>query len=51
MVAIIWFIGARLGSTVYPSSIPISNISAAQTFRDEFRFVGVGAIAAAGYAR
>jgi hypothetical protein len=48
LVPMIWFIGTRLGSTVYPSSIPISNMSAGQIFRDYVRFVGVGAIAAAG---
>jgi putative OPT family oligopeptide transporter len=48
LVPVIWFIGTRLGSTVYPSSIPIADMSAVQIFRDYVRFVGVGAIAAAG---
>jgi uncharacterized oligopeptide transporter (OPT) family protein len=41
-------IGAEHTSAVYPGTIPIAKMTAAQIFRGYVRFVGVGAIATAG---
>jgi putative OPT family oligopeptide transporter len=49
LVPLIWMIGQHLGDTVvYPATIPIVKMSAAQILRGYVRFVGVGAIATAG---
>lgn len=49
LVPLIWMIGSHLGDTaVYPATVPIAQMSAAQIFRGYVRFVGVGAIATAG---
>ncbi|PWT90711.1 MAG: oligopeptide transporter, OPT family [Proteobacteria bacterium] len=49
LVPLIWFVGSHLGdTTVYPGTVPISHMTAAQIFRSYVRFVGVGAIATAG---
>jgi len=49
LVPAIWFIGSHMGDiTVYPASIPISHMSAAEIYRFYVRYIGVGAIAAAG---
>ena len=50
LVPLIWMIGRQLpeGVAVYPALVPIAKMSAAQIFRGYVRFVGVGAIAAAG---
>jgi putative OPT family oligopeptide transporter len=49
MVPMIWFIGSHMGDvTVYPATIPISHMTAAEIYRNYVRFIGVGAIAAAG---
>jgi len=49
MVPVIWFIGSHMGDvTVYPGPIPISHMTAAEIYRYYVRFIGVGAIAAAG---
>jgi putative OPT family oligopeptide transporter len=49
LVPIIWMIGQHTGElAVYPASVPIARMSAEQIFRGYVRFVGVGAIAAAG---
>lgn len=47
LVPLIWFVGSRLPEAVHPA-IPIAQMSAEQIFRNYVRFVGVGAIAAAG---
>ena len=45
----IWFIGSHMGDvTVYPATIPISHMTAAEIYRNYVRFIGVGAIATAG---
>jgi putative OPT family oligopeptide transporter len=49
LVPLIWLIGSHLPDTaVYPATIPIAKMTAAQIFRGYVRFVGVGAIATAG---
>jgi len=50
LVPLIWMIGRQLpeGTLVYPAVVPLAKMSAAQIFRGYVRFVGVGAIAAAG---
>src|SRR5712692_7959253 len=49
LVPLIWFIGRHLpAEAVFPASIPIAQMTAAQIFRGYVRFIGVGAIATAG---
>jgi len=49
LVPLIWMIGSNMPDlTVYPATVPIANMSAAQIFRGYVRFIGVGAIATAG---
>src|ERR1022692_1286088 len=49
LVPVIWFLGSHMGDvTVYPATIPISHMTAAEIYRNYVRFIGVGAIAAAG---
>lgn len=49
LVPLVWMIGQHTGDLpVYPGRIPIAQMSAEQIFRGYVRFVGVGAIAAAG---
>lgn len=49
LVPLIWMIGSHLpDAAVYPGTIPIAQMTAAQIFRSYVRYVGVGAIATAG---
>jgi len=49
LVPLIWLIGRGFeDAAVYPATVPIAQMSADQIFRGYVRFVGVGAIAAAG---
>jgi len=49
LVPMIWFIGSHMGTTiVYPATIPISQMTATEIYRNYVRFIGVGAIATAG---
>ncbi len=49
LVPVIWFIGNHMGDVaVYPATIPISHMTAAEIYRYYVRYIGVGAIAAAG---
>ncbi|HVX66285.1 MAG TPA: oligopeptide transporter, OPT family, partial [Bryobacteraceae bacterium] len=49
LVPLIWFIGSHLPDTaVYPATIPIPQMGAAEIYRGYVRFIGVGAIATAG---
>ena len=49
LVPVIWFIGSHMGDVaVYPATIPISHMTAAEIYRYYVRYIGVGAIAAAG---
>jgi putative OPT family oligopeptide transporter len=48
LVPLIWFVGSHLDSAVYPAAIPIAKMTAVEIYRSYVRFVGVGAIAAAG---
>ena len=51
LVPMIWFIGSHMGDvTVYPATIPISHMAAADIYRNYVRLIAVGAIAAAGLA-
>jgi putative OPT family oligopeptide transporter len=48
LVPLIWMIGSNMPDAVYPGTIPIAKMDAAQIFRSYVRFIGVGAIATAG---
>jgi putative OPT family oligopeptide transporter len=48
LVPLIWFIGSHTNITLYPAVIPISKMTAVEIYRNYVRFIGVGAIAAAG---
>ncbi|MBS1858629.1 MAG: oligopeptide transporter, OPT family [Acidobacteria bacterium] len=48
LVPLVWMIGSDHTVAVYPGTIPIAQMTAAQIFRSYVRFVGVGAIATAG---
>lgn len=49
LVPMIWFIGSHMGNAVvYPATIPIAQMAAADIYRNYVRFIGVGAIASAG---
>jgi len=49
LVPLIWFVGTHMGDvTVYPATISISHMTAADIYRHYVRFIGVGAIASAG---
>ena len=49
LVPLIWFVGSHMGEViVYPATIPISHMAAADIYRNYVRFIGVGAIASAG---
>ncbi|HVP56260.1 MAG TPA: OPT/YSL family transporter, partial [Candidatus Eisenbacteria bacterium] len=50
LVPMIWFIGSHMGAaTVYPATVPISQMAASDIYRNYVRFIGVGAIASAGF--
>ena len=48
LVPLIWMIGQHMPDAVYPGTVPIAQMTATQIFRGYVRFIGVGAIAAAG---
>ena len=48
LVPLVWMIGSEHTTAVYPATIPIAKMTAAQIFRGYVRFIGVGAIATAG---
>jgi len=48
LVPVIFYIGQHIAGTVYPGTIPVADMSAAQIYRSYVRFIGVGAIASAG---
>jgi len=49
LVPLIWFVGSHMGDvSVYPATMPISHMTAADIYRYYVRFIGVGAIASAG---
>lgn len=48
LVPLIFMIGSRFPEAVYPATMPIGEMDAAQIFRNYVRYVGVGAIATAG---
>jgi putative OPT family oligopeptide transporter len=48
LVPSIWYIGSHTDITLYPAAIPIAKMTAVQIYRNYVRFIGVGAIAAAG---
>ncbi|MGD0212704.1 MAG: oligopeptide transporter, OPT family [Terriglobales bacterium] len=51
LVPLIWFVGSHMGDvTVYPATIPISHMTAAEIYRNYVRLIAVGAIATAGLA-
>ncbi len=48
LVPLIWFLGGHMTEAVYPGTVPISAMDAAQIFSRYVRLIGVGAIATAG---
>ncbi len=48
LVPLIWFIGGHVNTPVYPGTMPVSAMTAAQIYSSYVRYIGVGAIATAG---
>ena len=48
LVPLVWFLGGHMTEAVYPGTVPISAMDAAQIFSRYVRLIGVGAIATAG---
>jgi len=48
LVPLVWFIGSHVVGAVYPGTVPIHDMNAAQIYRNYVRYIGVGAIATAG---
>ncbi len=48
LIPAVWFLGSHMNLVVYPGTTPVAQMSAAQIYGSYVRFIGVGAIAAAG---
>jgi putative OPT family oligopeptide transporter len=48
LVPLVWFLGSHINVPVYPGTMPVSAMSAAQIYSNYVRYIGVGAIATAG---
>ena len=48
LVPLVWFLGSHINVPVYPGTMPVSAMTAAQIYASYVRFIGVGAIATAG---
>jgi len=48
LVPLVWFLGSHVNVPVYPGTMPVSGLSAAQIYSSYVRYIGVGAIATAG---
>ena len=48
LVPLVWFIGSHMNAAVYPGTMPVANMTAADIYSNYVRFIGVGAIATAG---
>ena len=48
LVPLVWFIGSHMNAAVYPGTMPVANMTAAEIYANYVRFIGVGAIATAG---
>ena len=48
LVPLIWFLGSHVNMAVYPGTMAVSAMSAAQIYVSYVRYIGVGAIATAG---
>ncbi|MDR3774977.1 MAG: oligopeptide transporter, OPT family [Terracidiphilus sp.] len=48
LVPLIWFLGSHVDMVVYPGTMHVSAMSAAQIYSSYVRYIGVGAIATAG---
>jgi putative OPT family oligopeptide transporter len=48
LVPAIWYFGSHLDVALYPATVPIAQMTAAEILRSYVRFIGVGAIATAG---
>src|SRR5512146_1743000 len=48
LVPLVWIIGSHVVGAVYPGTVPIHDMTAAQIYRNYVRYIGVGAIATAG---
>jgi putative OPT family oligopeptide transporter len=48
LTPLVWFTGSHLNISVYPGTMPISQMTALDIYRNYVRFIGVGAIATAG---
>jgi putative OPT family oligopeptide transporter len=48
LVPLVWFLGSHVNMPVYPGTMPVSAMSAAQIYSSYVRYIGVGAIATAG---
>jgi putative OPT family oligopeptide transporter len=48
LVPLFWFLGSHVNAPVYPGTMPVSTMNAAQIYASYVRYIGVGAIATAG---
>jgi putative OPT family oligopeptide transporter len=48
LVPLVWFLGSHVNVPVYPGTMPVSAMTAAQIYSSYVRYIGVGAIATAG---
>ncbi len=48
LIPAVWFLGSHMPLAVYPGTLPVAQMSAAEIYGNYVRFIGVGAIASAG---
>ncbi len=48
LVPVVWYLGSHIAMPVYPGTIPVDHMTAAQIYSGYVRYIGVGAIATAG---
>ena len=48
LIPLVWFLGSHMNMTVYPGTMPVAQMTAAEIYGNYVRFIGVGAIATAG---
>ena len=48
LIPLVWFLGSHVTMAVYPGTMPVAQMTAAEIYGNYVRFIGVGAIATAG---
>jgi putative OPT family oligopeptide transporter len=48
LIPLVWFLGSHVNIAVYPGTMPVAQMTAAEIYGNYVRFIGVGAIATAG---